>query len=218
VKVWHAATGKEALTLKGHTGLVWSVVFSPDGQRLAASDDMAVKVWDAATSQQALTLKGQTSLISSVAFSPDGRRPDWASWPGDDTKGRIGPDRNVAFSPDGKRLASASQDNTVRVWDAATGQEPPPSRGTAPPFRSRGRGSAGCVTARSSPRAAYRIIRSRPFESPSRTPPGGWYSHSALLHQPLARTTALLNQMPQPQMDGDARAPGLAPVGREARA
>ena len=34
-----------------------------------------------------------------------------------------GPVNNVVFSPDGKHIATASQDNTARLWDAATGKQ-----------------------------------------------------------------------------------------------
>jgi WD40 repeat protein len=88
--VWDATTGQESLTLKGHTGDVSSVSFSPDGQRLAsASLDGTVKVWDAVTGQESLTLKGHTAEVWSVSFIPDGTR-----------------------------LASASWDDSVKVWDA----------------------------------------------------------------------------------------------------
>jgi WD40 repeat protein len=41
------AGGKEKSTLRGHTGPVWSVAFSPDGKTLASgSQDGAIKLWD----------------------------------------------------------------------------------------------------------------------------------------------------------------------------
>ena len=45
-KVWDAESGKELLTLRGHSGPVNGVAFSPDGKRLAtASGDGTVQVY-----------------------------------------------------------------------------------------------------------------------------------------------------------------------------
>ena len=148
LKLWDAATGKETLTLKGHTAAVSSVAFSPDGKRIiSGSGDGFLNVWDAATGQETLTLKAHTGGVNSVAFSPDGRRV--VSGSSDDTvkvwdvaahqetltlAGRWKLS-SVAFSPDSQRIVSGSgdmfappldsgsNDTTVKVWDAATGQE-----------------------------------------------------------------------------------------------
>ena len=44
----------------------------------------------------------------------------------------------MAFSPDGQRLASASIDQTVRIWDSATGKELSALKGHAGPVYERG--------------------------------------------------------------------------------
>jgi WD40 repeat protein len=137
-KVWDAPSGRELLTLPGHTRDIRSVAYSPDGQRIVtASLDETAKVWDAAKGKELLTLKGHPSGISFAAFSPDGQRLVTGDyWDGTGhvwdvakgkelltLKGHSGGIRSVAFSPDGKRIVTGSYDETAKVWEAASGVE-----------------------------------------------------------------------------------------------
>ncbi|KAK4656838.1 HNWD NOD-like receptor pc14 [Podospora pseudocomata] len=128
---WNACTQ----TLEGHGGWVQSVVFSPDGQRVASgSHDNTIKIWDTASGVCTQTLEGHGRWVQSVAFSPDGRRV--ASGSDDNTikiwdtasgvctqtlEGHGGRVQSVVFSPDGQRVASGSHDNTIKIWDTASG-------------------------------------------------------------------------------------------------
>jgi WD40 repeat protein len=103
IKLWDVATGTEFRTLKGHSAPVTAVAFSPDGKILAsASRDYTIQVWDVATGAVLHTLKVE--------------RSEFATQPGDWAIAF-----SVAFSPDGKILASGNYDNTVKLWDIATG-------------------------------------------------------------------------------------------------
>jgi WD40 repeat protein/tRNA A-37 threonylcarbamoyl transferase component Bud32 len=126
----------DLLTLEGHTDQVWSVAFSPDGQRLASgSREGVVKVWDATTGQVLHTLPGHTAVVLGVAFSPDGSRlasagdgvvKVWDATTGavlHTLQGRARCGHSVAFSPDGERLAASGSEGVVKVWDMRTGQE-----------------------------------------------------------------------------------------------
>jgi WD40 repeat protein len=88
VRLPQSETGKLLATFQGHTGVVHSAVFSPDGGRvLTASGDHTARLWEAESGKLLAIFQGHTNFVNSAVFGPDG-------W----------------------RVLTASDDYTARLW------------------------------------------------------------------------------------------------------
>ena len=112
-----------------------SVVFTPDGTRLAAaSSNGRVVVWDVESGERLFDAAGHSDMARALAISPNGELLASAGndravvmWDlrtftriGEPLVGHAERVYGLAFSPDGRTLASASRDLTVVLWDVAS--------------------------------------------------------------------------------------------------
>ena len=80
--------------MKGHSGGINSVSFSPDGTKVVTgSDDNLAIIWNVKTGE----IIGEPLKCHSDAIN------------------------SVSFSPDGTRIVTGSQDKLAIIWDVKTG-------------------------------------------------------------------------------------------------
>ncbi|KAJ6543138.1 WD40-repeat-containing domain protein, partial [Mycena capillaripes] len=116
---------------EGHTELVHTVIFSPDGRYICSSSgDNIVRLWDTVTGQLLMQLKDPA--VISLAFSPDGMHiltfsqhcviAIWAVETGElQSYWSFRDDESSStVSSNAKYIASGSYDQTVHVWDIET--------------------------------------------------------------------------------------------------
>ena len=74
LRLWDVATGEAKKKFSGHTGLIVSVQFLPDGRHIiSGSEDRTMRLWNVETGQEIACVTTQNHCTNHVAVSPDGR-------------------------------------------------------------------------------------------------------------------------------------------------
>lgn len=129
--IWNLKAADGApVTLAGHTDLVLTGVFSPDGRYVYTGGfDNIIRKWDAKTGKPLLVMTGHTGRVLDLDVNQDGTLITSASadttvrvWDTEKGKevykydGNIDESRSVAFSLDGTKVLTASMDGVTKEF------------------------------------------------------------------------------------------------------
>jgi len=136
IRVWDAINGGDpimSLNATESTDCVYSAEYSPHGTRIVSgADDKSIKMWNALDGSLIYTIQldnkvrsvGFNNISSRIVSSSGNVVQIWDATLGSSIMNLTGHTEfitAVKYSPDGTLIASGSNDNTIKIWDAING-------------------------------------------------------------------------------------------------